>query len=602
MPLILILILIAPLLSAQQSATTMQYNSDDAIVPEMVSEYKPAQPSVQQTTVQQTKTGVDRLDNIDFRRTVTGGAKIILTLPHEHTAVTVQKQGKNLHIHIAAPLITQSKKRLNLLDFATAVSFLEVKMQHSKTDIYLYMQQDMTYTEQRYGHQYSIHLALPKKSSPRSKQSQPKKFTGEKLSLSFQDIEVRSVLQILADFTKKNIAVSDSVTGNITLSLKDIPWDQALDIILKTKNLALRENNNVLWIAPAEEMAEKEQQRLEAEQRKQALKPLLMETLVINFAKAKDLAALLKSSQGNSVLSKRGSVSLDERTNTLLLQDIAPRLSAIKKLIKTLDVPVRQVLIEARIVVANRDFSKDLGTKFGITSVLSHDNNLLSLSGSNAATAAINQSANSNLLNTDRLTQANIPDINERLSVNLPTIGAAGTLGFSILSKGFLLDLELSALQAESKGEIIASPRVITLNQHPARIEQGIEIPYQQVTKSGATSIAFKKAVLSMDVTPQITPNNYIVIDLKVHQDTIGQIFSNVPSINTRAVQTRVLVKHGQTIVLGGVYEESNLSTNTKVPVLGDIPVVGRLFKKTQQRDNKRELLIFLTPKIISHF
>jgi type IV pilus assembly protein PilQ len=253
-------------------------------------------------------------------------------------------------------------------------------------------------------------------------------------------------------------------------------------------------------------------------------------------------------------------------------------------------------------VVANSDFSKDLGTKFGVSSVLSQKNNLLAMSGSNAATATMIQSANSNLLNTGDLNQVNIPDSTERLSVNLPTIGAAGTLGFAILSKGFLLDLELSALQAESKGEIIATPRVITLNQHPARIEQGIEIPYQQVTKSGATSIAFKKAVLSMDVTPQITPNGHIVIDLKVHQDTVGQIFNNVPSINTRAVQTKVLVENGQPIVLGGVHEESNLYADSKVPVLGDIPVLGRLFKKTHQQDTKRELLIFLTPKIISRF
>jgi len=593
---LIILILITPTLLAQQSASTTPYNSDAAIIPEIRSEYHQVQPLPKQT-----KIVVDRLDNIDFRRTATGGAKVILRLPHEQTAVTVQKKGKNLHIHIAAPLIKQAKKRLNLRDFATAVTFLNVQIHNNETDIHLYMQKDMIYTEHRHGHQYSISLALPKLSSATTPPP-PNKFTGDKLSLSFQDIEVRSVLQILADFTKKNIAVSDSVTGNITLSLKDIPWDQALDIILKTKDLSLRENNDVLWITPAKEMAEKEQSALEAEQRKQALKPLLTETIAINFAKAKDLATLLKQAQGHSLLSERGSVSLDERTNTLLVQDIASQLNAIKKLIKTLDVPVKQVLIESRIVIANNDFSKDLGARFGITSVVSHNNNLLSVSGSNAATATISQSANSNLLNSSSVNQVDLPDLTDRLSVNLPTIGAAGSLGFAILSKGFLLDLELSALQAESKGEIIATPRIITLNQHTARIEQGIQIPYQKVDKNGSISIVFKKAVLSMEVTPQITPTGHIVIDLKVHQDTVGQIFGNVPSINTRAVQTKVLVEHGQTIVLGGVHEESNLYANTKVPVLGDIPILGRLFKKTHRQDNKRELLIFLTPKIISHF
>ena len=593
---ILLLLLMMSMPLTQASTTTTPYNSDAAIMPEIVSVDEQTKPLAKQTNII-----VDRLDNIDFRRTTTGGAKLILNLPDDKTAITVQKQGKNLHIHIAASLTKYAKKRLNLRDFATAATFLEVQTQGSKTDIYLYMHEDMTYTEYRHGYQYTIRLAIPNKPRP-STQSTSKQFTGKKLSLSFQDIEVRSVLQILAEFTQKNIAVSDSVTGSITLNLKDIPWDQALDVILKTKDLSLRENNNVLWIAPAKEMAEKEQAALEAEQRKQTLKPLLTETIAINFAKAKNLATLLKEPKGDTLLSARGSVSVDERTNTLLVQDIAPQVTAIRQLINTLDVPVKQVLIESRIVVANNNFSKELGTKFGITSALSHQNNLLSMSGSNAATAAMTQSENSNLLNSDRITQVDLPDLNDRLSVNLPTLGAAGSLGFAILSKGFLLDLELSALQAESKGEVIATPRVITLNQHTAKIEQGVQIPYQKVGQNDSVSIVFKKAVLSMDVTPQITPTNHIVIDLKVHQDTVGQIFANVPSINTRAVQTKVLVEHGQTIVLGGVHEESNVYANTKVPVLGDIPVVGRLFKKTQRQDNKRELLIFLTPKIISHF
>jgi type IV pilus assembly protein PilQ len=582
------------------------YSSDSSIIPELdVPVIINSDGDAADFVAQKIQDSHDHsFKNIDFRRTKTGDAKIILTLPAPNTVVNVKIIQQRLQIDIAANIINIAKKRFNVLDFATSVTFIEAQTganNHTQITVHQRAKKNgIHYQVQRNGLKYTITLTAKKSPSPQVKKAVIP-FQGEKLSLNFQDIEVRAVLQILADFTKQNIAVNDSVQGSITLSLKDVPWDQALDIILKTKNLSMRKSADIIWIAPAEEVAAKEQSMLEAEQRKQALRPLISTTIRINFAKAKHLAVILKESKGNTLLSTRGSVAMDERTNTLLIQDTASQIVAIKKLIKTLDIPVKQVLIESRIVVANNEFSKNIGARFGVTSVLSKNNHLLSSSGSSAAAASLVNSSSDNLLRGNSLNQANIPSLNDRLSINLPTIGAAGTLGFSILSKGFLLDLELSALQAESRGEIIATPRVITLNQNTARIEQGIEIPYQQSDKNGTTSTAFKKAVLSMDVTPQITPNAHIVIDLKVHQDSVGQVFANVPSINTRAIQTKVLVKDGQTIVLGGVHEETNLKSNIKVPVLGDIPVLGRLFRQTQQQKSKRELLIFVTPKIISN-
>ncbi|HHT00713.1 MAG TPA: type IV pilus secretin PilQ family protein, partial [Thiomicrospira sp.] len=420
-----------------------------------------------------------------------------------------------------------------------------------------------------------------------------------------QDIEVRSVLQLLADFTNKNIVVSDTVEGNITLRLKDVPWDQALDIVLETKNLAMRKNGNVIWVAPAAELAAKEQQELEAEKRKDDLQSLITEYISINFAKAKDLADLIQKSRGektHSLLSARGSVSLDERTNTLLIQDTEKRVNEIRKLVEALDVPVQQVLVESRVVVANDEFSKDLGTRFGVTPTITGNSGIISASGAVKATDTMANSVATNLANNGSTYPVAVPALADRLNVNMPVVGAAGALGFSILAKDFLLDLELSALQAESQGEVIATPRVITSNQSQATIEQGVEIPYQQASSSGATNVSFKKAVLSMDVTPQITPDEHIVMDLRIHQDTVGQMFANIPSINTRQIQTKVLVENGQTIVLGGVHEENNLDSVNKVPVLGDLPVVGAMFRKTQVEENKRELLIFVTPKIIDEF
>lgn len=548
------------------------------------------------------------LRKVDFRRLADGSGKVTLILPAYDTPIEEHRTGSTLRLLMKDVDVPKHlQKRLDVLDFATPVTYIETSQRQRGAKIMIYAKGNIEYKTERDGRNYSI--TISKKKVDNRLKKKKKTFKGDKLSLNFQDIEVRAVLQLLADFTDKNIVVSDSVEGSITVRLKDIPWDQALDIVLETKNLAMRENGSVIWVAPASELAAKEQQELEAIKRKNDLDPLITEYIPINFAKAEDLAKLIRESKnsgnstdGHSLLSRRGTVSLDTRTNTLLIQDVEYQVNEIKKLVAALDVPVQQVSIESRIVVATDEFTKDLGAKFGLTPVKNLANGIISGSGSSAANDTIVNSAVSNLTSKGSSLPVAVPSLADRLSVNLPAAGAAGSLGFAILAKDFLLDLELSALQAESKGEVIATPRVITSNQSTATIEQGVEIPYQQSSSSGATNVAFKKAVLSMAVTPQITPDEHIVVDLKVHQDTVGQVFGDIPSINTRAVQTKVLVDNAQTIVLGGVHEESNLKSVTKVPVLGDLPVVGRIFRKTNTLDNKRELLIFVTPKIIDDF
>ena len=419
-------------------------------------------------------------------------------------------------------------------------------------------------------------------------------YIGEKLSLNFQDIEVRSVLQLLADFTDLNIVVSDSVQGKLTLRLKNVPWDQALDIILQTKALGKRQAGNVIMIAPAEEIANRERIELEGMKQKTELSPLRTEFFQANYAKASELAALLQSESGG-MMSERGSVSVDERTNTLLINDTTEQLSEIRALVHRLDVPIRQVLIESRIVIASDDFNKDIGVRWGL------NRNTVNPGGAGTGDGfALSGNAQGvqDLLNGDTVDDG-------RFNINLPGSNAAGTLGVALakLPFGTLLELELSAMQAEGDGEVISSPRVITANQHEAYIEQGVEIPYLEASSSGATSVSFRKAVLGLTVTPQITPDDRIVMDLKVNKDTVGEIFGagslQVPSIDTREVSTQVLVDNGETVVLGGVYEQTLLNKVDMVPFFGKLPLIGRLFQHTTNQDDKSELLVFVTPKII---
>jgi len=540
---------------------------------------------------------VRELAPIDFRRDSDGNGLAIIRLPHPATKVTEFKNGNMVTLTIKDASTKEPRKRLNVLDFATPVSFVDIERKGADVSVKLIANTAFEHSVSREGNQYKVSMQRIKR---RVKQADPlkprqKSYKGKPLSLNFQDIEVRSVLQLLADFTDKNIVVSDSVKGNITLRLKSVPWDQALDIVLESKALAMRSNGNVIWVAPAVELQAKEQQELQALQRKKALEPLVTEYIAVNFAKAEEMVSLIQSqssgSKGSgSMLSDRGNVSVDKRTNTLLIQDTISRVDEVRNMVKSLDVPVRQVSVEARIVIASDTFGKELGARFGVTKIGSSGG---ITSGSSEATGGIAGDLSSG-------SDVGMPSLGDRLNVNLPVVGAAGSLGFSLLAKDYLLDLELSALQAESKGDIVSSPRVVTADKKKALIEQGVEIPYLQASSSGATSVSFKKAVLSLEVTPQVTPDEHVIMDLKVNQDTVGAVFSGVPSINTREINTQVLVDNGQTVVLGGVHEETNNNDTTKVPVLSDLPYLGKLFQKNVKSTNKRELLIFVTPKIMN--
>lgn len=533
------------------------------------------------------------IGQIDFHRTQNGGGRAVIKLPHPRTVVESRKVGNSVVITLKNVSARQPKKRIDVLDFATPVSYIDVHRSGRDVQVKILGNRAFNFKASQNGREYVVSFKKVKPQTRTSPLVKKKKiYNGKKLSLNFQDIEVRSVLQLLADFTDKNIVVSDSVSGNITLRLKDVPWDQALDIVLESKGLAMRSNGSVIWVARATELEAKEQRELQAQKRKQALEPLITEYIAINYAKADDMLALIQSDSGTegSSISPRGHASVDARTNTLIVRETASRVNEIRDLIQSLDVPVRQVSVESRIVIATDQFSKELGARFGVTNFGSR----AAISGGLGAT---NSMVNDLGGNTGAV---GIPSVTDRLNVNMPVINnGAGRFAFSLLSSDYLLDLELSALQAENKGEIISTPRVVTADKKKALIEQGVEIPYLEASSSGAATVSFKKAVLSLEVTPQVTPDDHIIMDLKVNQDTVGEVFAGVPSINTREVNTQVLVDNGQTVVLGGVHEEVNSSNVSKVPVLGDIPVLGRLFRTDVDNDEKRELLIFVTPKIM---
>jgi type IV pilus assembly protein PilQ len=417
-------------------------------------------------------------------------------------------------------------------------------------------------------------------------QSNNTTYKGKPISLDFQDVPVRQVLQIIAQVNSFNLVTTDTVIGNVTISLSGVPWDQALDMILKIRGLDKRLEGNILLIAPTEELSARETQQLQSKQQVQNLAELKSAYIEINYAKADEIATILKTSDGG-ILSSRGSVTVDARTNTILIRDSLESIDEARRVINALDIPVKQVLIESRMVTVRDNVDEQLGVRWGFTGA-SSDN---SFSGS--------------LIGADTAGQGTVPDIGDRLNVNLPVSGAAGSIGFQIanLLDGNILDLELSALEAENKGEIIASPRITVANQQEAYIEQGTEIPFVQATSSGATSVEFKKAVLSLKVTPHITPDDRIILNLVVTQDTRGDTVSTstgpAVAIDTQEISTQVLVDNGETIVLGGIFQQVSTNDVSKVPLLGDIPYLGNLFKTTSTIEQKRELLIFVTPKII---
>jgi type IV pilus assembly protein PilQ len=556
------------------------------------------------------------IKNIDFRRSDNGGGRLIVRLSDPRTPIDLKQQGSQIFITFSGTdLPKKLARRYDTLDFGTPVSGFDAGRDASgDTRIVINATGDFQQLAYQSDDQYVVDVTAVRKAAAAETSIEKREYKGDRLTLNFQDIEVRAVLQLLADSSGQNIVVSDSVTGNLTLRLQNVPWDEALDIVLRTKGLDKRVNGNVIIVAPSEELATREKAELSARKDIQALEPVRSEFLQINYAKASDIAALLKSgasggAQGtNSVLSARGSVTVDDRTNTLLLQDVADRLADVRRLVSTLDIPVKQVLIETRIVIVTNDFERDLGARFGVTATRTNGTSgLFETTGTAAGVDTGVSSAISNLASNGTVLPVAIPtgtSATNRYNVNLPVASPAGSIAFGILGSDFLVDLELSAAQTENRGTVVSSPRVITANQKEATIEQGVEIPYQQSASSGATTISFKKAVLSLKAKPLITPDNRIILDLTVSDDTVGQVVVasggvNVPSINTRTVETQVVLGDGQTVVLGGILETNQTLQATKVPWLGDIPILGNLFKTTTNTNDKDELLIFVTPKIL---
>jgi type IV pilus assembly protein PilQ len=552
------------------------------------------------------------ISNLDFRRTGDGGGRVLVTLTDPSTPVDIRQEGgRVVAVFKDTSLPSELMRRLDVMDFATPVTTVDALRTNSDTRIVISAQGTYEQLAYQSDNEFTIEInpAVEDAEQQASLFSETKEYTGQRLTLNFQDIETRAVLQLLAETSGRNIVVSDTVQGNVTLRLRNVPWDQALDIVMTTKGLDMRQNGNVIIVAPAEEIAARETADLEAKRAITELEPLYSEFLQVNYAKAANLAALISSTEGqNSLLSDRGTVSIDDRTNTLLVQDTAEKLLDIRRLVRTLDIPIRQVLIESRIVIVNDDLSRDLGIRLGLTGYNENgDDGVTVISGTGTGTDTMINSALDNLAdpNNGTIFPIQLPDLANRYNVNVPIQNAAGRFALAVLESDYLVDLELTALEAEGRGEIVSTPRVITANQKEARIEQGVEIPYQESASSGATTTQFKKAVLSLTVTPQITPDNNIIMDLLVSNDTVGDLVASatggfVPSIDTRAVETQVLVSDGQTVVLGGIYETERRETITKVPVLGDIPGVGNLFKSRQNVSNKAELLIFVTPKILT--
>lgn len=559
--------------------------------------------------------GARAISNVDFRRGPDGAGQVLVELNDPGTPVDVRQEGGRIIVEFAdTALPGELMRRLDVADFATPVATVDALRANANTQIIVTASSAYDQVAYQSDNLFTLELKAPVETQQTQTAGvfdEDREYTGERLTLNFQDLDTRAVLQILADTSGLNIVVSDTVQGSVTLRLQNVPWDQALDILMTTKGLDMRQNGNVIIVAPAEEIAAREQAELEALAALEELEPLRTEYIQVNYAKAQDLANLIRGTTAGStggttsIISQRGSVTVDVRTNTLLVQDTFSNLENIRRLVATLDIPVRQVLIESRIVIVNDDYSRSLGSRLGYTGVEQRGSDgLVSFSGNGQASDTIISSALDNFASTGQPFPVSVAPIDTRYGVNLPAANAAGSLALAILDSDYLIDLELTAIQAEGDGRIVSTPRVIAANNFQASIAQGVEIPYQEAASSGATTTQFQEAVLSLSVTPQITPDDRIIMDLLVTKDSVGEVVPSanggfVPSIDTRSVETQVLVNDGETVVLGGIYETESRETYSKVPVLGDIPGLGYLFRSRTSVDNDAELLIFVTPKIL---
>ena len=529
---------------------------------------------------------INGIKEIDFTRTKENEPQVIISLEDTMVAVDVSDKLGKIYVEFHNTRIPEDLLyKLDVTDFGTLVKGIETFREGRNARVVIDVEGEFDFSHQQLTNVFS--LKVTEKVKVPGYLADVEDYSGRPISLNFQDISVRTVLQIIADYNGFNLVTSDTVSGNITLRLDGVPWDQALDIILKVKGLDKRMEGNILMVAPSDELAAREARDLQAQQQVADLAPLYSEYVQVNYAKAIEFSSLIKNEE-TSILSSRGSVSVDERTNTLLIRDTAQSIEDIKRMIAVLDIPVRQVVIEARMVTVKDNINEELGIRWGITDTDGETGTSGTLTGADSANTGTT------------------PDISDRMNVNLPVASPAGSIAFQIarLADGTILDLELSAMEKENKGEIIASPRITTANQKEAYIEQGVEIPYQEAASSGATSTQFKKAVLSLTVTPHITPDDRIILDLVVTQDTVSDVQSgSAPAIDTQRIGTQVLVNNGETIVLGGIYQQQIINTISKVPVLGDIPYFGWLFRNSNNFNEKKELLIFVTPRIVKeHF
>ncbi|MFN9029531.1 MAG: type IV pilus secretin PilQ [Betaproteobacteria bacterium] len=548
--------------------------------------------------------GPRSLRGIDFRRGSDGEGRILVDLSDPNTSVDIKQQGNQVIVEFLNTTLPDSlRRRLDVSDFGTPVALVNTVQQGGNVRMTIEPRGLWEQNAYQSDTRFVVEVKPVKEDPTRLFQSTRQGYQGERLSLNFQNVDVRSLLQVIADFTNLNIITSDSVGGSITLRLKDVPWDQALDIILQSKGLDMRKNGNVLIVAPREELATKEKLELEARNQIADLEPLRTETFQVNYQKAEDVRRLLADDK-QRLLSRRGSIVVDPRTNQMFVQDTTARLEEIRRLLQKVDVPVPQVLIEARIVEASDTFSRNLGVRFGVARIT----NQAAFAGGTGVTSSGSGGGTSNPgtgigAPSGSLSGVGVSSVN---MVNLPAGGLngfnAGTFALTLVNSSLssALNLEISALEAEGRGKIVSSPRVVTADKVKAVIEQGTEIPYQQATSSGATSVSFRKATLKLEVTPQITPEGAVFLDVRVNKDSRGQDTASGPAIDTKNVQTQVLVENGGTVVLGGIFEQTQRVTVNKVPFLGDVPVVGNLFKNTTRVNDRSELIIFITPRIVS--
>ncbi|CCK77812.1 Type 4 pilus biogenesis protein [Oleispira antarctica RB-8] len=533
--------------------------------------------------------------NVDFRRGDQNDGQVQILLSNPKAGVNVQQQGKKIIVTLENTVLPENmRRRLDVVDFATPVKFIDANMEGTNTVIYIEPEGQYDYLAYQADGVLAINVKPITKAEKEKLAQSEFPYSGEKLSLNFQNIEVRAVLQLIADFTGQNLVASDTVDGGITLRLQNVPWDQALDLVLKTKGLAKRQMGNVLLVAPAEEIAAREKIELEAVKQVEDLAPLLSEYVQLRYAKATDIASLLTSESG--LMSLRGTAVVDERTNTLLMRDTGGNLDKIREAIALLDIPVRQVLIEARIVIANTSVGEKLGIRWGGGGMNATDDSFVKFGASQTTLSEANQIL-IDRANGDDPGSITFPDAYV-VDLGVSDVGAS-SLAVGISTFDYLLDLELSAVETDGNAEIVSQPRVITADGQTASIQSGTEIPYQEASSSGATSISFKSAVLRLEVTPQITPDDRIIMDLKINQDSIGEVTAAGPTIDTNALETQVLVENGETIVLGGIFRSEETYATTKTPFFGDIPLLGVLFRRTEHSESKAELLIFITPRLV---